>query len=148
MPPMDASPNEAVIVALDPGTDKCGLAVLTLDARVVAKVVVSPDRVPAAIAEALGARDAEALVIGDRTAKSDLLRLIDESVIRRFRRGVVEVDEHLSSLEGRGRYLDDHRPRGIARFIPKGLRTPSEPYDDYAAVVLGERYLRARSKRA
>lgn len=145
---MKTSPSETVIVALDPGKDKCGLAVLTLDARVLRQSIVAPDRVPAAIAEALGARDAEALVIGDRTAKRDLLRIIDKSLIRRFRCGVVEVDEHLSSLEGRGRYLDDHQPKGIARLIPKGLRTPSEPYDDYAAVVLGERYLRTRASKA
>jgi hypothetical protein len=54
------------------------------------------------------------------------------------------VDEHLSSVEARSRYLDDHKPRGIARLIPKGMRTPPEPIDDYAAVVLAERYLKTR----
>ena len=40
--------------------------------------------------------------------------------------------------------MDEHRPKGIARLIPKGMRTPPEPIDDYAAVILAERYLKTR----
>ncbi|HOB91319.1 MAG: pre-16S rRNA-processing nuclease YqgF [Bacillota bacterium] len=136
--------NETLIVAVDPGREKCGLAVLTLSGQVLEKAVVAPDLVPKAIIEALQGRDAEALVVGDRTAKQDLINILGESLIRRFRKGIVEVDEHLSSLEGRKRYLDDHPPKGLWRLIPRGLRVPAEPFDDYAAVVLAERYLRSR----
>lgn len=135
--------NEDLIVAVDPGREKCGLAVLTRSGQVLTKAVVTPDLVPRAIAEALQERDAEVLVIGDRTAREDLISIIGDSLIGRFRKGVVEVDEHLSSLEGRRRYLNDHPPRGLKRLIPPGLRVPAEPFDDYAAVVLAERYLRS-----
>jgi len=133
-----------VIVAIDPGKDKCGFAVLTLEGEVLAKAIIPPALVPQAIADALEDRDGEALIIGDRTAKQDLLNIIGNALIRRFRQGVVEVDEHLSSVEGRKRYLDDHPPRGLSRLLPQGLRAPAEPFDDYTAIVLAERYLRAR----
>ncbi|NLU43080.1 MAG: Holliday junction resolvase RuvX [Firmicutes bacterium] len=141
---MDSRPDEEVVVAVDPGREKCGLAALTLDGRVVYKGIVAPDSVPEAVASLLDSRRADALVIGDRTAMRDVMALLGEALLSRFGSGVVAVDEHLSSVEARSRYLDEHRPRGIARLIPKGMRTPPEPIDDYAAVVLAERYLKTR----
>lgn len=135
-------------MAIDPGRDKCGLAALTLDGRVIYMAVVAPDSIPDAIESLLRSGRAHALVIGNKTAMRDLLALLGEPLLSRFRSGVVLVDEHLSSVEARSRYLDDHKPRGIARLIPKGMRTPKEPIDHYAAVVLAERYLKTRHERS
>lgn len=131
-------------MAIDPGREKCGLAALTLDGRVIYKGIVAPDLVPDTVASLLDSKRADALVIGDRTAMRDVLALLGESLLSRFGSGILVVDEHLSSVEARGRYLDEHRPKGIARLIPKGMRTPPEPIDDYAAVILAERYLKTR----
>ena len=59
---------------------------------------------------------------------------------------VRRIDEAYSTLEGRRRYLQEHR-RGWRRLLPLGLQAPPEPYDDYVAVVLGERFF-AKEKAA
>jgi hypothetical protein len=51
------------------------------------------------------------------------------------------VNEDRSSLEGRYRYLKENS-RGLSRILPVGLRIPREPYDDYVAVILAERFLK------
>jgi hypothetical protein len=56
----------------------------------------------------------------------------------------VVVEERHSTERARARYYQDHPPHGWQRLLPAGLRVPSEPYDDYAAVVMAEDYLQKR----
>jgi len=51
------------------------------------------------------------------------------------------VAERGSTLGARRRYFRDHPPRGWRRLLPLSLQVPPEPYDDYAAQLLGEAYL-------
>ena len=52
------------------------------------------------------------------------------------------VDERETTLLARSRYFDDHPPRGWRRFVPRGMLLPSRPIDDYAALLIAERYLK------
>lgn len=54
------------------------------------------------------------------------------------------VDERNTSLEARRRYYEDHPPRGLLRFIPRGLLVPKAQLDGYAALLIIERYLSSR----
>jgi hypothetical protein len=51
------------------------------------------------------------------------------------------VDERNTSLEARRRYYEDHPPRGLLRFVPRGLLVPKAQLDGYAALLIVERYL-------
>jgi RNase H-fold protein (predicted Holliday junction resolvase) len=51
------------------------------------------------------------------------------------------VDEHETTLRARGRFFADHPPRGWKRFVPRGMLLPDRPVDDYAALLIAERYL-------
>lgn len=57
------------------------------------------------------------------------------------------VDERNTSLEARRRYYEDHPPRGLLRFIPRGLLVPKEHLDGYAALLIIERYLSSRANK-
>jgi len=46
------------------------------------------------------------------------------------------VAEHNTTLRARELYFQYHPPRGWRRLLPKGMRIPPEPYDDYAALAL------------
>ena len=50
------------------------------------------------------------------------------------------VEERHTSEAARKRYLAEHPARGLHRLLPPGMRTPSEPYDDYVAIILAERW--------
>ena len=57
------------------------------------------------------------------------------------------VDEHLTTLEARARYFVEHPPTGLKRLLPVSMQVPPEPYDDYVAVILGERFLASQREK-
>ncbi|HEX6971012.1 MAG TPA: hypothetical protein VF234_02190 [Limnochordia bacterium] len=137
----DAVP--AYVLAVDPGRLKCGIAVMDAEDRIRLKEVVPNDAVLARLL-AYAERFAPAMVVlGDRTGsrgwRARIERALGERVI-----GLALVDEHLSTVEARRRYLAEHPPRGWRRLIPPPFRVPDRPVDDYVAVILAERYRRRR----
>lgn len=125
-----------MLLAIDPGIQKCGLAVVTDQVTVIKKMVIpSPDLIE--VVTKLNHEFRLAMVVvGDRTSSKRVReKLISLNI------PIIMVDEHKSSLEGRYRYLRENT-KGLVRFIPIGLRVPKEPYDDYVAVILAERFLK------
>jgi RNase H-fold protein (predicted Holliday junction resolvase) len=125
------------ILAIDPGREKCGLAVVTTLLEVLHKQVVQRDNLVQAAASLARSHDACEIIVGNGTGSG---KAIDEL------RGAISipiqaVDEACSSQRARSRFLDDNPPRGIRRLIPRGLLTPYRPYDDYVAIILAEDYL-------
>ena len=51
-----------------------------------------------------------------------------------------QVEEAYTSERARRRYFAENPPRGLARLIPAGMRTPPVPVDDWVAVLLAEAY--------
>lgn len=163
-----------VVVAVDPGRDKCGIAVVRDDLTVAEREIAPTQDVVGRVYELARRYGATIVALGDRTSSKALAREIDVSVRGEASTGRAEtptgaphrsetaqapnlhaggprleimfVDEHLSSVEGRKRYLLDHPPRGLGRLIPLSLRTPGEPFDDYVAVVLAERFFHYAKK--
>lgn len=121
-------------VAIDPGSSKCGFAVFS-GAKAVTRGITAPEEVEMVIAQ----YNVETLVVGDRTGAEKMLkRLVHMGGFDNI--SIWLIDENLSSAEGRRRFLIDNR-RGWRRFWPVGLQSPIRPYDDYVAVILGERFL-------
>lgn len=130
------------LLAIDPGREKCGVAVVTDRREVLAKEIIGVEELHARVAHYIGRYGIGLIVLGDRTGARE--------VRERLRRGgfqqeVAFVDEHRSSELGRERYLQDHPGRGWERWLPIGLRVPDQPFDDYVAVILAERYLDGRA---
>ncbi|MGA3038438.1 MAG: pre-16S rRNA-processing nuclease YqgF [Vulcanimicrobiaceae bacterium] len=53
------------------------------------------------------------------------------------------VDEYETTLRARARYFMDHPPRGWKRWVPRGMLLPPVPIDDYAALLIAERFAAA-----
>lgn len=81
------------------------------------------------------------IVIGNRTNS----KVIKNSLLA-LKLPVVTVEENNSTVEGRYRYLKENT-KGLAKLLPIGLRIPREPFDDYVAVILAERYLQELKSR-
>jgi len=125
------------LLAMDPGRAKCGLAVVQWDGRVLARAVVPSERALAQAQAWSRTYRPRYLVLGDgTTGRAWRDRLAGAEGLP----PVVLVDEAHSSEEGRRRYVELHR-RGWRRWVPAGLLTPPEPYDDLVAVILAERFL-------
>lgn len=132
------------IIAIDPGTEKCGLAVMGIDGKIRLQKIVPVLQLTGEV-KALARQYGPALmVIGDRTGADSFMEMIEEANITELVIGIETVDEHLTSQEARKRYLMERQRRGswLYRLIPVGMQSPDQPYDDYVAVILAERYLK------
>lgn len=127
---------DEIVLAVDPGRDKVGMAVVSRAHGTLFRCVVRAEECAARGSELAAAHGANQIVVGDRTGSREAVRALALS----SRLEITTVDEHRSSMEGRQRYLREHRGRGLERFMPIGLRTPSEPFDDYVAEILAARY--------
>lgn len=138
---MKAIPTEETmdipLVAIDPGREKCGVAVVSAKHEVLLQEIISTEKLLSRLAEHVGHFGIKIVVIGDRTGAKEIQAVLANSGMKL---GVIFVDEDHSSELGRKRYLLAHRGRGLARFLPIGLRSPDKAYDDYVAVIIAERY--------
>jgi len=127
-----------MILAIDPGKDKCGLAVLDRQGSVLEKKVLPREHVLNALPYFVAKYGITSVVVGRSASGKELEREIAKTDLRI---SLVFVSEKYSTLEARKRYWKENKPKGLMRLIPTSLRVPPEPVDDYAAVILGERFL-------
>lgn len=128
------------VLAVDPGREKCGVAAME-ESTVLARAVVPAPRLAGVVAEWTTRYRIDRILLGNRTGSQAIHRMIAAS-LPTF--PVILVAETGTTLDARTRYFRDHPPRGWRRLVPITLQIPPEPYDDYAAVVLAERYLTKR----
>ena len=60
------------------------------------------------------------------------------SVLNKERRG----DYLGKTVQGRKLYFQENPPKGWKKLIPLGMQVPPVPVDDYAAIVIGRKYLK------
>lgn len=131
--------DQPVILGFDPGSQKCGLAVMGVDRRLYYHQVVMADNTIATIQTLRQQFPVSLLVIGDQTASKSWKQTLEKQLSDPLR--VITVDERHSSLEARDRYWQMYPPKGLNRIIPQGMRMPPRPIDDIVAILLIERYL-------
>lgn len=136
-----------VVLAVDPGSAKCGVAVVASPPLTIARrcIVPTPELIEAVGKIVAACPRIDAIIMGDGTGSQRLAKALQEAhADRRFE----IVDEFRTSEAARCRYCRENPARGWRRLLPRGLRAPEEPYDDYAAVILAERWLMTASAAA
>ncbi|MBD2161304.1 Holliday junction resolvase RuvX [Limnothrix sp. FACHB-708] len=129
----------AVYLGFDPGSAKCGLAVLRSSGEILAHEVVRSDGAIEQLRQWQQQYQATAIIMGDQTTS--------KAWVSRLEQGwpdappIQRVDERYSTLAARDRYWELYPPRGWRKLLPRGLRQPPRPVDDIAAIVLVERFL-------
>jgi len=129
-----------LVLAVDPGTRKCGLAVVRNadPPQTVYRAVVPTQDLLGAAQALLSSHAVETVLIGDATnasAVTDVLRpLLTEGI------PLATVPEAFTSERARARWCAENPPRTVWERLFPGFRTPTCPIDDYAAVILAENY--------
>lgn len=135
-----------MLLAIDPGSVKCGLAVVSANGEAAVRSVIPTASLEETVARLLTAHAIDRIVMGDRTRSREFARRLAVAGLVPAG-GLFFVDEHRSSEEARRRYLRDNPPRQWwLRLLPAGMRAPDRPYDDYVAVILAERFLASNGK--
>jgi RNase H-fold protein (predicted Holliday junction resolvase) len=132
-------PNQPVLVGFDPGRQKCGVAVMALDRRLLMHEIISAGEAIATLQDIYQRFPVSMMIMGDQTTAQDWKKKLEENLNTDTR--IVLIDERYTSLEARDRYWQMYPPRGLTQLLPKGMRTPPRPVDDIVAILLIERYL-------
>lgn len=133
--------REPVVLGIDPGHKKCGLALVGADGNIVARCVAPAELVGEVVAGWLAKHPVEWIVVGDGTRSAEVREAV-EAVAGEI--DVTVVDERETTLAARRRYWEVNPPRGLWRWVPTTMRVPPVPYDDLVAVLLAERWWRDR----
>ncbi|MCS6949059.1 MAG: hypothetical protein RMM06_01085 [Armatimonadota bacterium] len=127
--------SEPAVLAIDPGRSKVGIAVVRRDKQVLHRSVVAVVDLHTEVQRLLVRFRPQCIVIGGGTGFRAL-----EPLLRAVSLPVHIVDEAYTSEQARRRYLRENPPKGWRRLLPAWLRFPEQPYDDYVAIILAERY--------
>lgn len=131
-----------MILAIDPGSEKTGVALVAEDGSLVWKAILPSGEVPEAAAAMARERAVRTVAMGNGTHHRDMKARVEAALARAgLSVPVALVNERYTTEMGKARYLESHPPKGLARLLPKGMRTASAPVDDYVAWIIGQIYL-------
>ena len=124
------------IMGIDPGRDKCGVAVLTAAGEINFQRVVATDEL-ADVLKTLAADFAiDTVILGDGTTHKSAAEKIRAAGLK-----FLLVDEKHTTEEARRLYWQKNPPSGWRKFLPTSMQVPPEPVDAIVAEILAKRFL-------
>lgn len=129
-----------VVLAIDPGRMKCGVAVVQKShagPKILHRCVIDTSQLSSTLSELFVQFSPDTFIIGNGTTSAQALKTVETLKLA----PAILVDEESTTLLARKRYFAENPPRGLRKLIPTTLQTPPAPYDDFVAVILAERYL-------
>ena len=123
------------IIAIDPGRDKCGVAILSEDGSFTQEVIAT-DTLCVWVMRSRKLCGNVPVIIGNGTGSRSLYERI------RTECGVEPIftEEYKTTEDARKRYWQENPPTGWRRLMPISMQAPPVPVDGYVAVILAERY--------
>lgn len=136
-----------MILAIDPGSEKTGTAVVNEDGSLVYKKIVPTPELADYLTALYQQYPFSEVVMGDGTNHKKLQPLV-EDWIRREKQPLTFslTDEKFTTVEGRKLYFKCTPRKGWRRFVPLKFQYPPVPVDDYVAWIIGRRYLQKKEK--
>lgn len=133
---------EKTVLAIDPGTSKCGLALVRRGKApglsILFRRIQPLEALVQGIRDALAVEAPSLVIVGSGTGSKPVIHVLRESFPGL---GLLVVDERETSLQARERYWEHNPRRGWRRLLPSSLQVPPEPIDDFVAFILAERVL-------
>jgi RNase H-fold protein (predicted Holliday junction resolvase) len=124
-------------LGVDPGTRKCGYALVERIGAPPLVLGIAPiAQLEATLQALLAEHRIDIVALGRGTNSHNVAAIVTGLGLAH-----ALVDERETTLQARGRFFRDHPPRGWKRFMPRGMLLPDRPIDDYAALLIAERYL-------
>lgn len=134
--------GERTVIAIDPGSSKCGIAVVSRaeggSQKILWRKIVPTSDIVQYIAEQTRSHSLKLVVVGGGTASNNVIQKLEKWLPHL---GVLVVNEEDTTLNARERYWSDNPRSGWRRLLPASMQVPPVDIDDYAAVVIAERVL-------
>ena len=131
-----------MILAIDPGSEKTGVAIVAEDGSLIEKKIVPTPQLTAYIHTAYKQYGFIHIVMGNGTNHKHLQPVAEAWIAREGRNvSFSMIDEKFTTVEGRKLYFECTPRHGWRRFVPLSWQYPPEPVDDFVAWIIGKRYL-------
>lgn len=126
------------ILAIDPGREKTGIAILK-NSDVLEHKIINSEELVQIIKSLLEKYIIKTIVMGNGTSSKKKYDLLKQEFIDR---DIVLINEYRTTDEAKKLYFQENPPKGWKKLIPLGMQVPPVPVDDYAAIVIGRKYLK------
>ena len=126
-----------MIMAIDPGRDKCGVVVMNYEGNIKYQSVIETSSLETVLTELSGTFELKTIVLGDGTTSKEARRRIT-STLPNIK--IEVVNERHTTEEARKLYWKKNPPCGWRRLLPISMQMPPVPVDDIAAEVLANKY--------
>ena len=126
-----------MILAIDPGRDKCGVVVMNESGEIKFQKVIETINFSTTILELEKKFDLQIVILGNGTTSKEL-KLTLEKIISI---PIKVVDEKHTTEEARKLYWIKNPPQGWRKFLPTTMQVPPIPVDDLVAEILAKRFL-------
>lgn len=127
-----------MLAAVDPGRDKCGVAIASDTGNILWHEVIKTESLAATLARLKEKYNFKKLVIGNGTTSKDAQQKINSSQLALE---INVVDEYRTTDMARKLYWKLNPPTGLKKLIPTSMQVPKVPVDDLVAVILAKRFL-------
>lgn len=125
-------------IAIDPGREKTGIALLSSEGFCKWHGIIASDELATSIADLMSRHKVDFLVMGSGTSSRQKKELLQTHFPDTK---LYTINEYKTTEQARKLYFQKNPPRGLKRLIPIGMQTPPGPIDDYAAIIIGRKYL-------
>lgn len=126
------------ILAIDPGREKTGIAILK-NSDVLEHKIINSEELVQIIKSLLEKYIIKTIIMGNGTSSKKKYDLLKREFIDK---DIVLINEYRTTDEARKLYFQENPPKGWKKLIPLGMQVPPVPVDDYAAIVIGRKYLK------
>ena len=124
------------IIGIDPGRDKCGVAVLNSSAEILFEEVIETAEFETILKNLVAQFNIQLAILGDGTTHKNA-----EKILRGLNLEVKVVDEKHTTEEARRLYWKKNPPRGWRKILPTSMQVPPVPVDGIVAEILVTRHL-------
>ena len=131
-----------MVMAIDPGRDKCGLVVMDKTGEIKLQNVIETSTLKSTVLEIINRFDLQLIILGNGTTSDSAKKIISAAISAANRDIKIEVvDERHTTEEARKLYWRKNPPTSWRRFLPTSMQVPPKPVDDLVAEILARRFL-------
>lgn len=131
---------DTVILAIDPGNEKTGMAILSSAGELLSRTIVETQHIASKIESLITDNFTMThIVCGNGTNHKHIYPTVQQ-IGRNHKITTSLIDESHSTEEARKLYWSYNPPKGWRKLIPTSMQFPPEPVDDLTAYVIGMRY--------
>ena len=128
-----------LIFAIDPGREKCGVALYDSENGLIFKKVIDSVELVQMCKEQLITHNNVKVIMGNGTSSLQHQKNINELLVA-FEQSLELVDEYKTTELATKLYWQEHNPKWWQRILPTSMLIPPQPVDDYVALILAQRY--------